>query len=77
MVNNGKGLSVDGIKEMRGGEYVLDGYITLANPKVFKDENGMEYSIQYYQKKHLKYSKMRMEWNIVFNIIKRNTRMNM
>ena len=52
MVNNGKGLSVDGIKEMRGGEYVLDGYITLANPKVFKDENGMEYSIQYYQKKH-------------------------
>ena len=28
MVNNGKGLSVDGIKEMRGGEYVLDGYIT-------------------------------------------------
>ena len=31
---------------------MLDGYITLANPKVFKDENGMEYSIQYYQKKH-------------------------
>ena len=52
MVNKSKGLSVDGIKEMRGGEYVLDGYITLANPKVFKDENGMEYSIQYYQKKH-------------------------
>ena len=52
MVNNSKGLSVDGIKEMRGGEYVLDGYITLANPKVFKDENGIECSIQYYQKKH-------------------------
>ena len=52
MVNKSKGLSVDGLKEMRGGEYVLDGYITLANPKVFKDENGMEYSIQYYQKKH-------------------------
>ena len=28
MVNKSKGLSVDGIKEMRGGEYVLDGYIT-------------------------------------------------
>ena len=37
---------------MRGGEYVLDEYITLANPKVFKDNNRMEYSIQYYQKKH-------------------------
>ena len=28
MVNKSKGLSVDGIKERRGGEYVLDGYIT-------------------------------------------------
>ena len=37
---------------MRGGEYVLDGYITLGTPKMFKDDNGMEYSIQYYQKKH-------------------------
>ena len=52
MVNSSKDLSVDGIKEMKGGEYVLDGYITLNNPKVFKDNNRMEYSIQYYQKKH-------------------------
>lgn len=41
MVNNGKGLSVNGLKEMRGGGICVDGYITLANPKVFKDENGM------------------------------------
>ena len=45
-------LSVDGIKEMRGGEYVLDGYITLDKPRVFNNENGIKCSIQYYQKKH-------------------------
>ena len=38
-------MSGNGIKEMRGGEYLLDGYITLDKPKVFKDENGIFYSI--------------------------------
>ena len=31
MVNNSKGLSVNGIE--------VDGYITLPNPKVFKDNH--------------------------------------
>ena len=31
---------------------LLDGYVALNGPIVLKDNNGMEYSIQYYQKKH-------------------------
>ena len=42
---------IGGIREWRGGEYMLDGYITLRNPKTFNN-NGVEYSLQYYQKKH-------------------------
>ena len=44
MVNNSKGLSGNGIKEMRGGEYLLDGYITLHNPTILVDKRGIEYS---------------------------------
>ena len=43
-------LSVDGLKEMRGGEYVLDGYITLDKPRVFNNENGREENVWKYGK---------------------------
>ena len=37
---------------MRGGEYLLSDYEVSDNPGLFKGDNGIEYSIQYYQKKH-------------------------
>ena len=45
MVNNGKGLSVDGIKEMRGGEYVLDGYITPYNSQALNARARVDYCL--------------------------------
>ena len=52
MVNNNIDLSVYGIEEMRGGEYLLSDYEVSDYPKLFKDGKGIDCSIQYYQKKH-------------------------
>ena len=45
MVNNSKDLSGNGIKEIRGGEYLLDGYITPYNSQVLNARARVDYCL--------------------------------
>ena len=45
MVNTGQGLRVDGITELSGGDYVLDGYITPYNSQALNARARVDYCL--------------------------------